>query len=87
MQRLTWRSGPKPTARRRRTGGIRGGFRQAAVRFTRRTLRAVHTPPAVWDTLTWLRLWEFNDSINDDPTQDYGHHGDPGSGLSEHPGP
>jgi len=27
----------------------------------RRAIRAAHIPPAIWDTLTWLRQWEFDE--------------------------
>jgi hypothetical protein len=66
MERLTRPAAPKPRIRRRRTGDTRGGFRLAALSLVRRTLQAAHIPPAIWDTLTWLRHWEFDDRVTTD---------------------
>jgi hypothetical protein len=60
MRRITRPAAPKPKARRRRTEDIRGGFRLAAINFMRRAVRVVHIPLTIWDTLTWLRHWEFH---------------------------
>jgi hypothetical protein len=59
VQRLTRSDAPNP---QRRTEDIRGGFTPAANNFMRRAANAVHLPPVLWDTLTWLRHWEFDDS-------------------------
>ena len=66
MERLTRPAAPKPRIRRRRTGDTRGGFRLAGVSLLRGALKHAHIPPALWDTLTWLRHWEFDDRVTPD---------------------
>jgi hypothetical protein len=60
MERLTRPFGPKPEARKRRSEETRGGFKLAAISLVRIAVRAAHLPPAIWDSLTWLRHWEFD---------------------------
>ena len=63
MERLTRPAGPRPRTRRRRTEETRGGFKLAAIKLMRRVVRAAHIPHPIWDALTWLRQWEFDDPI------------------------
>jgi hypothetical protein len=62
MRQLTARLAPKPNLRKKRREEARGGFVRAALVFTRRATGWTHFPPAIWDVLSWLRHWEFDDS-------------------------
>lgn len=42
---------------------MHGAFKRAAGKMMRRVFGFVHLPPAMWDTLTWLRQWEMDDPI------------------------
>jgi hypothetical protein len=68
MARLTQPAGPKVNSRKRRSEDVRGGFQRVAILLIKRTMRAVHIPPASWDTLTWMRHWEFEESAPQDET-------------------
>jgi hypothetical protein len=63
MERLTRPAGPKPQERKRRREEIGGAFKRAAGKMMRRVFRVAHIPPAMWDTMTWLRQWEFEDTV------------------------
>jgi hypothetical protein len=57
---------PQPQRRRRRTEDTGRGFRMAAMNLMRRTTRPLisRTAAFMWDTLTWLHLWEWNATAN-----------------------
>jgi hypothetical protein len=87
MELLTRPARPKPQPRKRRGGEICGSFKRAAGKMMRRVFRAVHLPPAMWDTLTWFRQWEFEDTASpEDIGQDCARPGDAqeASELSHH---
>lgn len=87
MELLTRPGGPKPQARKRRSGEMHGAFKRAAGKMIRRVFRAAHLPPVLWDTLTWLRQWEFDDTAGpEDIGQDCARPGDAqeASELSHH---
>lgn len=77
MELLTRPTGPKPQLRKRRSEEIGGAFKRAAGKMMGRVFRAVHMPPVVWDTLTWFRQWEIEDTATPEDTwQDCSRPGD-----------
>jgi len=72
-RRLTARNlEPRPKPRRRRAGDAGRGFRVAAIALLGRVTRIplFHTLNPRWDTFTWLRLWEYNDTVGATSDQD-----------------
>ena len=86
MQKLTRGSTKaEPTPRRRRTGETGRGFGAAARNITQRiSVRALISQAGafVWDTLTWLHLWQGND-----PDSTHADHNDSQDSAQNHLSP
>jgi hypothetical protein len=62
MERLTRSVTPKLKTRKGRSEEGVGGFRMVANTFARWAVKATQIPPVMWDPLSWLSQWEFDDS-------------------------
>jgi hypothetical protein len=58
----------RPTSRKRRRDEMGGGFRALALALLRRVARIppLHFLDPTWEPFTWLRLWEWTDTAEND---------------------